>query len=75
MKVLSIISLIASVFSFLIGFGITQMRCYQSDYSEYGGHTYRIGEAPGIIVIVLSLWFLAFSIVATVVSFKKKTDR
>lgn len=72
MKALSIISLVISVFSILLGIGITTISCYHNDCNGYGGYISRIGKGPGAIVIFISLWFLAFSIVATVVSFKKK---
>ncbi len=66
MKALSIIGIVFSVFSGLFSIAVMDVGCY----SEYGSS--RPGEALGGILLLSSLYFLAFSITATVKSFKKK---
>ncbi|MFZ5553539.1 MAG: hypothetical protein ACOZCO_10510 [Bacteroidota bacterium] len=65
MKALSIFGIIISVCSIFGSFAILNMGCD----SEFG-HRY-IGADTGIAMMIFSFYFLAFSIVATIVSFKK----
>jgi hypothetical protein len=72
MKALSIIGIVFSVLCFVIACSITTIKCYCID----GDNITRqpdVAVIPGIWVMVISLFFLAFSIVATVTSFRKKT--
>jgi hypothetical protein len=66
MKALSIIGMVFSLLLVFISLAIMDIRCY----SEWG--TDHPGMEPGIVNLVLSLFFLAFSIVACVTSFRKK---
>jgi len=67
MKALSIIGIIMSAILVFISFIIINIRCSHDNYSS------EVGVEPGFCVLVIALFFLAFSIVATVVSFKKKS--
>jgi len=66
MKALSIIGMVFSLILILLSFAVLDIRCY----SEWGSD--RPGEEIGLIIFVLAAFFLAFSIVACVVAFKKK---
>ncbi len=70
MKALSIIGLILSVIALPLSFMV--MDLYYYDGNEYGGYS-RIGGGF-ILPLLFSLFFLAFSIIATVKSFKKKIN-
>ncbi len=50
----------------LSSFAVIDIRCY----NEWGSD--RPGEEIGLIIFVMAAFFLAFSIVACVVAFKKK---
>ena len=71
MKVLSIISLVVCIISVLLSIGIANISCYNS-YSDGSGYSSEVGMVPGMTSLIISLWFTAFSIVTTVVAFKKK---
>ena len=66
MKALSIIGMVFSLVLVLLSIAVLDIRCY----NEWGSD--RPGEEIGLIIFVLALFFLAFSIVACVVAFKKK---
>ena len=66
MKALSIIAIVFSLLLVLISLAIIDISCY----SEWG--TEHPGIEPGVVNLILALFFLGFSIVACVVSFKKK---
>lgn len=66
MKALSIIGIVFSLVLVLISLAIIDINCY----SEWG--TEHPGVEPGVVNLILTLFFLAFSIVACVVAFKKK---
>ena len=66
MKALSIIGMVFSLLLVSLSFAVFDIRCY----NEWGSD--RPGEEIGLIIFVLSAFFLAFSIVACVVSFKKR---
>jgi hypothetical protein len=66
MKALSIIGMVLSFASFLLSFAIIDI----SYYTEWGIE--HPGIKPGIINLIISLFFLAFSIVACVFAFRKK---
>lgn len=65
MKALSIIGLVLSIVNILNSVAVMGIRCYNNEYST------DPGMAPGIISLIIALFFLAFSITATAVSFKK----
>jgi len=71
MKVLSIISLVVSVISILLSIAIANISCYHS-FGDGSGYRSEVGMGPGMISLIISFWFTAFSIVATVAAFKKK---
>lgn len=66
MKALSIIGIVAGIISVLVSIGVINIKCYAEWGSSYPG------IELGGISLVTSLYFLAFSIIATVVAFKKK---
>jgi len=65
MKALSIIGLVLSVANILNSLAIMDIHSYYDDYSS------NTGLGPGIVSLVIALFFLAFSITATAVSFRK----
>lgn len=75
MKALSIIGIILSLAGILTGiYVISEGQCYCYDSSEYGySHDYTDSDVTtgASIFILLSIFFLVFSIVATIVSFRK----
>mgnify|MGYP003343637336 CR=1 FL=1 len=73
MKALSIIGIVASILGILVGLGA----CFVVSYESNGnGDYYPIypSRDSGEEIILISCYFLAFSIVATVVSFKKQNS-
>jgi hypothetical protein len=66
MKALSIIGIVFALMACLLSLAIVDISCY----SEWG--TDHPGIEPGVINLIISLFFLAFSIVACVISFKRK---
>lgn len=68
MKALSIIGMAFALIASLISLAIIDISCY----NEWG--TDHPGIEPGVINLIISLFFLAFSIVACVVSFRKKKN-
>lgn len=66
MKALSIIGIVFSLLLVLISLAIIDIRCY----TEWG--TEHPGIEPGVINLIISLFFLAFSIISCVIAFKKK---
>jgi hypothetical protein len=83
MKVLSIIGIVISLVGIMAGiFTIAESGCYcycpneYDSYSGYGGSNYSSDSdavVGGMFAIGVSFFFLIFSIIATVVSFKRKT--
>lgn len=72
MKALSIIGIIFSLLLALLSFAVMQFSC-TSYFEGYSNSTsYNIGQEMGLIILVIALFFLAFSIVATVFSFRRK---
>ena len=65
MKALSIIGLVLSIVNILNSVAVMGIRSY------YDGFSSDTGMVPGIISLIIALFFLAFSITATAVSFKK----
>jgi hypothetical protein len=57
---------VVSVASFLLSFSMIDITCY----SEWGSE--HPGLKVGIINVLISIFFLAFSIVACVLAFRKK---
>jgi len=70
MKALSIIGIVVSAIGILMSIGIMNMKSYY-DIGNYS-YTHDEGMGPGVVCLILFLFFLAFSITATAVSFKKK---
>ena len=68
MKALSIIGMVFALAATLLSLAIMDIRCYNEWET---GHP---GIEPGAINLIISLFFLAFSIVACVVSFKKEKN-
>ena len=66
MKALSIIGMVFSLALILLSFAVLDIRCYDDWGSSHPG------QEIGLIIIVLSTYFLAFSIVACVTAFSKK---
>jgi hypothetical protein len=66
MKALSIIGIVASSIGILVSIGVMTLR---SGCSDCSGHP---GEEFGLSSVIINLFFLAFSITSTVVSFRKK---
>ena len=66
MKALSIIGMVFSLIGTMTSFGVSEIRCYSD------GEGYNVGKGLGLVSIIINLFFLAFSITATVVSFRKK---
>ena len=66
MKALSIIGMVFSLVLTLLSFAVLDISCYD----EWGSS--HPGQEIGLIIFVLAAFFLAFSIVACVVAFKKK---
>lgn len=72
MRALSIIGIVASVFSVLMSIAVMNITCYCfTPDKDYFKSLENVGEMPGFTILILSLFFLAFSIVATINSFKK----
>lgn len=69
MKALSIIAIVFSLIGILLSMAVTDIGCYCMDDGYYNR---RPGTELGLVSLVVNLFFLAFSIVATVVSFRKK---
>ena len=69
MKVLTIIGLVISTIGILLSITIFNMTSYTA-----GGNIIHGGEGQGVLSLFVSLYFLAFSIVATVKSFQKKNN-
>jgi hypothetical protein len=67
MKALSIIGIILSIVGILNSLVVMDIKSYFDTFTS------DTGLAPGIISLVISAFFLSFSITATVVSFRKKT--
>lgn len=70
MKALSIIGLVLSFVTMLIGVAIMDITCYDTSSNIF--NVYFEGITVGSLVFATSAYFLAFSIVATVKAFKKK---
>jgi hypothetical protein len=68
MKALSIIGTVLSAIGILLSIGMTEIHCYCSERNYYS----HPGKDFGLVSLVINLFFLAFSIVAIVVSFRKK---
>ena len=66
MKALSIIGIVCSLIGFIISINIADIRCFEGEY------LYRPGTALAFLSFIINLFFLAFSITSTVVSFRKK---
>lgn len=69
MKAMSIIAIVFSLAGILISFAVVNISCYCSGDYWYSSHP---GREMGLISLIINLFFLAFSIVATVASFRKK---
>ena len=66
MKALSIIGIVCSLIGFIISINIADIGCFEGDY------LYRPGKGLAFLSFIINLFFLAFSITSTVVSFRKK---
>jgi hypothetical protein len=66
MKALSIIGMVFSLIGIMTSFVVSEIRCY------IDGGGYNVAKEQGALLIIINLFFLAFSITATVVSFRKK---
>lgn len=80
MKVLSIIGIVISLVGIMAGlYVISEAHCYcAGSYDSYYGYnsgSYTDDDAVigGLMSLIVGVFFLIFSIVATVVSFKRKT--
>jgi hypothetical protein len=69
MKVLSIIGMVLSLFGVLVGLSMMNMRSLTE-----GGNVMAPCDEGGMVMILLNLFFLAFSITATAVSFRRKKE-
>ena len=68
MKALSIIGIVLSFFAILFSLAVVGTKC--NCFWEQGNPA----EGLGFLLFIISLFFLGFSITATVVSFKKKNE-
>ena len=74
MKALSIIGIVLSLIGIMYSFSIMSIVCFCVQKNGAWLPNYPENAKPlGTIMLIISLFFLSFSIVATAASFKKKT--